>query len=268
MAIDKALEDQIKVPKQVIPGEEVPIETPESDMGSDDVEIQMTDDGGAEIDFDPTAMAAQAAMQHDANLAEFLEDDILGEISSNLEESYDEYKGSRSDWEDTYKKGLDLLGFKYENRSDPFQGASGATHPVLAEAVTQFQSLAYKELLPADGPVRTRVIGVVNDQKEKQSDRVREFMNYELMCEMKEYEPEFDQMLFNLPLSGSTFKKIYYDASLGRCVSKFVPAEDLVVPYNATSLDDADTIIHTIKMTSNELRRQQLAGFYKDVEVG
>ena len=268
MAIDKALEDQIKVPKQVIPGEEVAIETPERELGADDVDIQMTDDGGAEVDFDPATMAAQAAQQHDANLAEFLEDDILGEISSDLENSYDEYKGSRSEWEDTYTKGLDLLGFKYENRSDPFQGASGATHPVLAEAVTQFQSLAYKELLPADGPVRTRIVGVINDQKEKQSDRVREFMNYQMMCEMKEYEPEFDQMLFNLPLSGSTFKKIYYDAALGRCVSKFVPAEDLVVPYTATSLDDADTIIHTIKMTSNELRRQQLTGFYRDVAVG
>ena len=241
MAIDRALEDQIKVPKQVL-DEEVELEAGPP-LGTDDIDIQLTDDGGAEIDFDPSAQAMQGAQQHDANLAEFLEDGIQSRIASDLQGEYQEYKGSRSEWEDTYTKGLDLLGFKYENRSDPFQGASGATHPVLAEAVTQFQSLAYKELLPADGPVRTRIVGIVNDEKEKQSDRVREYMNYQVMCEMKEYEPEFDQMLFNLPLSGSTFKKIYYDAVLGRCVSKFVPAEDLVVPYTATSLDEADTII-------------------------
>ena len=266
MAIDKALEDQIKVPKQVL-DEEVELEAGPP-LGTDDIDIQMTDDGGAEVDFDPEAMAMQGAQEHDANLAEFLEPGVTSRIASDLQGEYQEYKGSRSEWEDTYTKGLDLLGFKYENRSDPFQGASGATHPVLAEAVTQFQSLAYKELLPADGPVRTRIVGMVNDEKEKQSDRVREFMNYQMMCEMKEYEPEFDQMLFNLPLSGSTFKKIYYDAVLGRCVSKFVPPEDLVVPYTATSLDEADTIIHTIKMSANELRRQQLSGFYADVEVG
>ena len=233
MAIDKALEDQLKVPKTVYDEEvELMAEQPPEFQEGGDVDVEMTDDGGAEINFD-------------------------------------EYVSSRSEWEDTYKKGLDLLGFKYEeSRSDPFQGASGATHPVLAEAVTQFQSLAYKELLPADGPVRAKIVGMVDDQREKQAERVRDFMNYQIMCEMKEYEPEFDQMLFNLPLSGSTFKKVYYDAAMGRCVSKFVPAEDLVVPYNATSLDDADTIVHVIKMSANELRRQQLTGFYSDVEVG
>ncbi len=269
MTIDKALENQIKVPKTVYDEEvELMAEEPQQFQEGGDVDIEMTEDGGAEVDFDPTTAAMMGGQEHEANLAEFLEDDILTEIASDLENSYDEYKGSRSDWEDTYRKGLDLLGFKYDQRSEPFQGASGATHPVLAEAVTQFQSLAYKELLPADGPVRTKIIGMVDDAREKQADRVKDFMNYEMMCEMKEYEPEFDQMLFNLPLSGSTFKKVYYDATLGRCVSKFVPAEDLVVSYTATSLDDADTIIHTIKMTSNELRRNQLTGFYKDVDVG
>tara|TARA_R110002153_G_scaffold161774_1_gene314191 strand:- start:298 stop:2817 length:2520 start_codon:yes stop_codon:yes gene_type:complete len=269
MAVDKALENQIKVPKTVYDEEvELMAEEPQAFQEGGDVNVELMEDGGAEIDFDPAAQAMEGGQQHDANLAEFLDDEVLDEISSELQNNYDEYKSSRSEWEDTYTKGLDLLGFKYENRSDPFQGASGATHPVLAEAVTQFQSLAYKELLPADGPVRTKVVGRVDDQREKQADRVKDFMNYQIMCEMKEYEPEFDQMLFNLPLSGSTFKKVYYDATLGRCVSKFVPAEDLVVPYNATSLDDADTIIHMIKMSSNELRRQQLTGFYRDVEVG
>ena len=148
-----------------------------------------------------------------------------------------------------------------------FKELSGATHPVLAEAVTQFQALAYKELLPADGPVRTMVMGASNPMKEQQSQRVKNFMNYQLMDQMKEYEPEFDQMLFYLPLSGSTFKKVYYDDLLGRAVSKFVPADDLVVPYTATSLDDAEAVVHVLKISENDLRKQQVAGFYSDIEL-
>jgi len=231
------------------------------------VEITRTEDGGAEINFDPRAIVPQGGQNHEENLAEFLDDDVLKEVGSQVLDSYSDYKSSRSEWEDTYVKGLDLLGFKYENRSEPFQGASGATHPVLAEAVTQFQALAYKELLPASGPVRTQIIGKINQEKEDQSERVKEFMNYQLMVEMKEYEPEFDQMLFNLPLSGSTFKKVYFDSILNRCVSKYVPAEDLYVPYAATSLDDAESIIHAIKMTGNDVLKYQLSGFYKDVDL-
>ena len=177
-------------------------------------------------------------------------------------------KNSRSDWEQAYTQGLDLLGFKYEQRTEPFQGASGATHPVLAEAVTQFQALAYKELLPAGGPVRTQIVGLSTPQIEQQSSRVCEFMNYQIMDVMQEYESDFDQMLFYLPLSGSTFKKVYYDAILGRAVSKFIPAEDLIVPYSATSLEDADAIIHVLKISENDLRKQQVSGFYKDIELG
>ena len=181
------------------------------------------------------------------------------------------WEGSSSlyakDWETSYTKGLDLLGFKYEESSEPFRGASGATHPALAEAVTQFQSLAYKELLPAGGPVRTEIVGVPSPDKEAQSVRVKEFMNYQIMGEMKEYESEFDQMLFYLPLTGSTFKKVYYDEIMQRTVSKFVPADDLIVPYTATSLDDAETIIHVVKMSENELRKQQVGGFYRDIAV-
>ena len=136
---------------------------------------------------------------------------------------------------------------------------------MLAEAVTQFQATAYKELLPSDGPVRTQILGDATIAKEQQSKRVKDFMNYQLMDQMTEYEPEFDQMLFYLPLSGSTFKKVYYDELLGRAVSKFVPAEDLIVPYSATSLEDTEAIIHVIKMSGNELRKQQVAGFYRDV---
>ena len=231
------------------------------------IEVKPTEDGGAEIDFDPQAMAMEMG-ESQGNLAEVLEEDVLDPLGSEMLNSYEDYKSSRDDWEQSYIKGLDLLGFKYEDRTEPFQGASGATHPVLAEAVTQFQSLAYKELLPANGPVRTRIIGKHTKEKEDQAERVKEFMNYQLMCEMPEYEPEVDQMLFNLPLAGSTFKKVYYDSVLGRCVSKFVPAEDLVVPYSATSLEEAESIMHVIKMTANELRKLQVGGFYRDIDLG
>ena len=267
--IDKALPNVTRT-KIEIPGNkgqeiQLPQEPPKQP-----IEMTPTEDGGMEIDFDPAAMAMStgAAADQNANLAEFLEEDVLDPIGADLMQSFEDYKSSRDDWEQSYIKGLDLLGFKYEDRTEPFQGASGATHPVLAEAVTQFQSLAYKELLPADGPVRTRVMGKPDKAKSDQAERVREFMNYQLMCEMPEYEPEFDQMLFNLPLAGSAFKKVYYDVPLGRCVSKFVPAEDLVVPYSATSLDDADTIMHVIKMPANEMRKLQVSGFYADIELG
>ena len=233
-----------------------------------EVEVVTTEDGGAEVAFDPSQAMMEGSENHFANLAEYLEDDVLGPLGSELKGMFIDYKSSRKDWEDSYTKGLDLLGFKYEDRGEPFQGASGATHPVLAEAVTQFQSLAYKELLPASGPVRTQIIGAPNTLKEQQSERVKEFMNYQLMSEMKEYEQEFDQMLFYLPLSGSTFKKVYYDELLGRAVSKFVPADDLLVPYSATSLEDADSIIHKINISENDLRKQQVSGFYRDIELG
>ena len=259
MAIETDIMES-KMPTDVLP-EDVELEA--QDMNpSKDTNIEMMEDGGAEIDFDPQAEAMQGAEKHDANLVDFLEDSTVAEISSELLAEFDECDSSREEWERTYKQGLELLGFKYEDRNEPFQGASGATHPVLAEAVTQFQALAYKELLPAGGPVRTQVMGLETSEKVAQAARVKDFMNYQLMVNMKEYEPEFDQMLFNLPLSGSTFKKIYYDAILQRSVSKFVPAEDLYVPYTATSLDDTETIIHRVKMTYNEILTHQLAGIY------
>jgi hypothetical protein len=269
--IDKTLPNQIRT-KVDLPGPEEQaqeIQLPE-EAQKGPIEMTPTEDGGMEIDFDPAAMAMQQGAGNDinANLADFLEPNVLDPIGSEMTQNYEDFKSSRDDWEQAYIKGLDLLGFKYEDRTEPFQGASGATHPVLAEAVTQFQSLAYKELLPADGPVRTRVLGKPDKLKSDQAERVKEFMNYQLMCEMKEYEPEFDQMLFNLPLAGSAFKKVYYDQNMGRCVSKFVPAEDLVVPYSSTSLEDADTIIHVIKMPANEMRKLQVSGFYLDVELG
>ena len=267
--MDKALpnvETELKTPSD----EEVAIseqETAEAQVGPEDIDVVQEEDGSATINFDPSAVNQPGGEAHGDNLAELLPESVLGKLGSELAENYQTYKSARKDWEDSYTKGLDLLGFKYENPTQPFQGASGATHPVLAEAVTQFQAQAYKELLPATGPVNTRVIGLANRQKEDQSVRVKEFMNYQLMDVMKEYEPEFDQMLFYLPLSGSAFKKVYYDELLGRAVSKFVPADDLLVPYTATSLEDAESVIHVIKMSENDLRKKQVAGFYVDIEL-
>ena len=232
------------------------------------IEVTMDEEGGAEIAFDPRAVTEEGGQDHFENLADFLGEQVLEPLGAKMVDQYNEYKESRGDWEDTYRNGLELLGFKYERRTEPFRGASGVNHPVLAEAVTQFQAQAYKELLPADGPVRTQIMGTADVAKEEQAKRVKDFMNYQIMDQMKEYEPEFDQMLFYLPLSGSTFKKVYYDSLLGRAVSKFVPADDLIVPYSANSLEDAEAVIHVIKISENELKKQQVNGFYRDIELG
>jgi len=268
--VDKALpnvEQEINVPSEV-EIEEAQLEKQEElDEQGNPVEITENEDGSVDINYDPGIGSVAGTPNHYDNLAEHLPDDVLGPLGSTLFGNYQDYKNSRKDWESAYKTGLDLLGFKYENRTEPFSGASGATHPVLAEAVTQFQALAYKELLPADGPVRTQILGTPSPEKTQQASRVKDFMNYQLMDQMKEYEPEFDQMLFYLPLAGSSFKKVYYDEVMQRAVSKFVPADELIVPYTATSLDDAEAIIHKIKISENELRKQQVAGFYRDLDL-
>ena len=254
-----------------IPGEEEIVEAQEEliEKSADgQTEIEIEEDGGAIVNFDPSAVNPEGGEDHNANLAEFLEDSVLDPLASELMDKYKDYKQSRQEWEESYREGLNLLGFKYITRTEPFRGASSVTHPVLAEAVTQFQAQAYKELLPAEGPVRTQILGDINVPKEEQSKRVKDFMNYQIMDQMKEYEPEFDQMLFYLPLSGSTFKKVYYDDLLGRAVSKFIPADDLVVPYSATSLEDAEAVIHVLRISQNDLRKQQINGFYKDIDLG
>jgi hypothetical protein len=270
--IDKALPNEprkeFNVPGEEEIQEEIVEQVKEVQESPDDVEIEENEDGSVDINLDPAAATPEGGDEHYANLADFLPDEVLAQLSSDLNQKYMDYSMSRKDWEKTYTQGLDLLGFKYNNRTEPFQGASGATHPVLAEAVTQFQALAYKELLPADGPVRTQILGIPTPEKTDQATRVKDFMNYEIMEKMKEYEPEFDQMLFNLPLAGSAFKKVYYDDMEQRAVSKFVPADDLIVPYTATSLDDAEAIIHRIKISENDLRKQQVGGFYRDIELG
>ena len=267
--IDKSLPDVGSPQDLTDVKEEVVADELAIDNQSGPVEVTDEEDGGATIDFDPTAgEQLDAGEDHFANLNEILPEEDTDAMGNQLQSDYMEYKFSRAEWERAYIVGLELLGFKYTDRTQPFQGASGATHPVLAEAVTQFQALAYKELLPADGPVRTQVIGAPNEEKTKQANRVKDFMNYELMEKMKDYEPDFDQMLFYLPLAGSAFKKTYYDELSKKAVSKFVPADDLIVPYTATSLDDAEAIIHRVKVSKNELRKQQVAGFYLDIDLG
>ena len=236
----------------------------EVDTQASEVDVQITEPTEAEELVEDIIETQKDFL---SNLAEDMDERILSRISGDLLEDYKRDKESRGDWEKSYTSGLDLLGFKYDNESRPFQGASSVTHPLLAESVTQFQAQAYKELLPSDGPVRTLVIGDATREKEEQAQRVKEFMNYMLMEQMEEYTPEFDQLLFYLPLAGSAFKKIYYDETMQRAISKFVPAEDLIVPYYATDLKDCERITHLVKMNENDILKKQRSGFYRDVEI-
>jgi len=196
-----------------------------------------------------------------------MDERTLSRMGNDLVSEYKKDKASRKEWEEAYIKGLDLLGTKYVEVSRPFKGASNVTHPLLAESVTQFQAQAYKELVPSDGPVRTQVVGLQTPQIEEQSERVKDYMNYMLMEEMEEYTTDMDSMLFHLPLSGSSFKKIYYDEILKRPVSKFIPAEDLVVPYYSADLKDTDRITHVQRLTENEIVKLMAGGFYRDIEL-
>ena len=222
-----------------------------------------------EVVTEETIISDEPEMDQDfyGNLAEDMDDGDLGVIASDLMGDYENDRASREEWAHTYTQGLDLLGVKFQERTRPFRGASSVTHPLLAEAVTQFSSTAFKEMMPSDGPVRTRVVGKESVEVYQQSQRVKEFMNYNITQVMEEYTPELDQMLFYLPLSGSTFKKVYYDGQLGRAVSKFVPAEDLVVPYTASDLDSCERVTHVVKLSENDVRKKQVAGFYRDIDI-
>ena len=245
--IDKAIETELETPET----EEVDVELEET-----------TEDGQVQIDE-----AMSETEDFYKNLAEDMSDDVLQRMSNELLDDYKKDRISRKDWETSYTNNLDLLGIKHTEMTRPFKGSASVTHPLLSEAVTQFQAQAYKELLPSQGPVRTRVLGMEDSQKIDQAQRVQDFMNYMITEEMEEYTPEFDQLLFYLALAGSAFKKVYYDEVMQRAVSKFIPAEDLVVPYYATDLMDCERITHVLKMGENEILKKQQAGFYRDVEL-
>jgi hypothetical protein len=258
--IEKAM-DAVEKALDIEPlGEEIQFE---KSVEFDGFEIQ--EDGSAEIVGEQPI--DQSQIPFDANLAEYIDENNLTKFASDLVGDFEGDKESRKDWEDTYIKGLDMLGFKYEDRTQPFEGASGVVHPLLAESVTQFQAQAYKELLPPSGPVRTQIIGEASPMVEQQAERVKEYMNYYILNVMEEFDPEMDQLLFYLPLSGSAFKKVYYDQILKRCVAKFVSSEDCVINYAATDLEQSERITHVVKMSSNELRKLQVSGFYRDVPI-
>lgn len=283
MPVDSALELVPPTPEELAQAQEIELQMPMGPMPPEGMDFLPQEDGGMIVDFDPsTSMMPPMELPHGANLAEFLDDDMLDPLASELIDLYEEDKESRSDWLHAFSEGLSLLGTENEERTEPFEGATGVHHPLLAEAATQFQAQAYKELLPPNGPVNVKVVG--EDQPNQgnkdapdapmgsrladQAARVKDFMNYQIMQVMEEYDPELDQMLFYLPLSGSAFKKVYYDETYQRAVSKFITAEDLVVNYTATDLKTAARITHVIQTAENDLRRQQVYGFYKDVELG
>ena len=235
-----------------------------SPEGTTEEEIEVSLEGDEEFTKEEVI---DTVADFNSNLAEELSDNVLQRMANQLLDDYKRDRVSRKDWETSYTNNLDLLGLNNKERTRPFRGSASVTHPLLAEAVTQFQAQAYKELLPSSGPVRTRVLGVEDEAKTNQAERVQDFMNYMITEEMEEYTPEFDQLLFYLALAGSAFKKVYYDEVMQRAVSKFIPAEDLVVPYYATDLLECERITHVVKMGENEILKKQQAGFYRDVEL-
>jgi len=261
MAIEKLNPEQDGVEGMPAEGEiEVTIENPDA------VSIE-TDDGGVIVDFDPQEELQSAYAGFYENLAEYINEDILNGIGSDLVAAFNADKDSRKEWEESYTKGLDQLGLKIEERTEPWNGACGVFHPMLSEAVVRFQSQAISEIFPAKGPVRTQVVGKMTDDKEKQAGRVQDYLNYLLTYEMKEYRTETEKLLFSLPLAGSAFRKIYFDPSLERPCGHFVPAEDMVVNYGASDLETCERATHVMKKSNNDLRKMQVSGFYRDVNV-
>ena len=256
MAIDRALmgeplEEGEQIEVEIVNPEQVGINTPE---------------GGMLIDFDPD-MGDMMGLGHDDNLAEAMDDRELDALASELIGSFRSDKESRADWERSYVKGLDLLGLKHEDRTTPWDGACGVFHPLLTESVIRFQSQSIQEIFPASGPVKTKVVGVIDADKEKQAERVQDYLNYLLTEKMSEYRSETEKMLFSLPLAGSAFRKVYYDPSLGRPCSMFVPAEDFVVSYGASDLTTCERSTHVMKKSSNDIRKLQVSGFFRDVDL-
>jgi len=275
MAIDKSIAQAPTRTESTVTEEELQGLDPETGVGSS-VEIAVvnpevvsisTEDGGVVIDFDPTGGEANGEGDFDSNLADYIEDDVLGRLASQLNGDFESDRNSRADWARSYTKGLDLLGLKADDRTTPWPGACGVYHPILTEAVVRFQSQAVMELFPASGPVKTKIIGEITDQKEEQALRIQQHMNYLLTEKMTEFRPETEQMLFSLPLAGSSFKKVYYDPNMGRVCSHFVPAEDFVVSYGASDLQTASRYTHMMRKSKNDIRKLQVAGLYRDIEL-
>jgi len=257
VAIERALSQGPPRPEEEI---EIEITNPEA------VSIE-TEDGGVLIDFRPEEDLLEAE-EFGSNIAELMDDTELGRLASTLVSAYLSDRSSRKDWEESYTKGLDQLGLRIEDRTTPWDGACGVTHPILAEAVVRFQSQAIGEIFPASGPVRTKIIGKMNDEKTKQAHRVENYLNYLVTQVMKEYRPETEKLLFSLPLAGSAFRKVYWDPNLGRPCAMFVPSEDLVVSYGASSLETCERLTHVMKRNKNDVRKMQVDGFYRDVDLG
>ena len=255
MAIDKSL---YGAPVGVIEDDNEPIE-----IEIVDPEMVTLDDGSVEITIMPEAKTYDGT-EFDANLAEYMDEGQLAEISAELISAYENDLGSRSDWEKTYTEGIKLLGLKYEERTEPWEGACGVHHPMIAEAAVRFQAEAIMETFPASGPVRTKIIGEITRAATEAANRVREDMNYQLTEDMPEYRAEHERMLWNLPIAGSAFKKVYFDPTLGRQVSIFVPAEDVVIPYGVSDISSCGRITHRMRKTKTEVLKLQEAGFYRD----
>jgi len=232
-----------------------------------EIEIEELEDGGVEISFGP-AEAEDEEGEFGDNLAEFLDENTLQELSGDLVELVEADVGSRKEWADTFVKGLDVLGLKYEERTEPWDDACGVYSTVLAEAAIRFQAETMSETFPASGPVKTKILGKVTKDKEEAAERVRTDMNYQLTDRMVEYRPEHERMLYSLGLAGSAFKKVYFDPSMGRQVSIYVPAEDVIVPYGASNIEQAERVTHVMRKTKNEMKRLMAQGFYRDVELG
>jgi|TARA_R100000388_G_C7242852_1_gene162817 hypothetical protein len=269
MAVDKKPLGTENIPDIITSGNslEVEVEPSREDLVREAAEILVTEEGIL-IDDEITEEPAEPAMAFDANLVEFLDDSDLGRLAMDVISSIKGDKESRSEWEKTYVDALKYLGMKFDDtRSQPFEGSTGVIHPILAESVTQFQSQAYKELLPPKGPVKTEIVGARTPEVENQAERVAEFMNYYLMNVMQEFDPELDMLLFYLPLAGSAFKKVYYDTTLNRAMCKFIAPEDLIVPYESTDLTSAERVTHVLSMSKNEIKKQQLSGFYANIDL-
>ena len=266
MAIDKSLEAILTQDDFEMSPEGLMVVEQEEEPTGDTLLTEM-DDGSMVVDFDPMMMMMGGAVSFDSNLAEAIEDNELRTLAVDLVGKFDSDRSSRSDWEQTYEQGLDQLGLEIEDRTTPWAGACGVFHPMLSEAVVRFQSQTIQEIIPAQGPVKTHVWGKFTPERQEQAKRVQEYLNYQLLEVMTEYRSETEKLLFSLPLAGSAFRKVYFDPSLGRPTSMFVPAEDFVVAYNESDLEQAERYTHVMNRSTNQIRKLQVSGFYRDIEL-